>query len=228
MVEELSSRIPPVLLERTEFNRSATVSMDIIPDAEPGRFSDLSALCVRLIRAAGRRSHFEGLLMLNISAFTRSADDIPRLKALGELLALRNGPASECRTLLYGPEKERDVLFIADHLDFDGRLKVIGYERPGPSSLTELLSEAELRCATAGAEHQLEAVLQDMAGYRRFNADKFIRICGNDRGVITEDDVFSALNDPYSYINRVKKAAEPDHSDPADRRIGFHTAHQLR
>ena len=117
MVDTLCSAMPEEFREKTLLNAGPIVSMDIAPDDHPNRFSDLLGLCGKLIVSAGRRSHFEGLLLLNVSGLTASADRT-RLKALGEVLALKDGLASKCVTLIYGPEKERDALPCADDLDF--------------------------------------------------------------------------------------------------------------
>lgn len=221
MVDMLCSSMPPDFKARTLLNSSAIASMDIAPDENPNRFSDLLGLCAKLVSAAGRRSHFEGLLLLNVSALAGSSDNHVRLKALGELLAMKDGLASRCITLLYGPEKEREILSCADYLDFDGKLKVIDYEPANRLSLSEILAKSALRCASPETEKLLESTLADMSGYEAFNAGKFVRTCGNDSGFITEHAVSEMLQDPYSYINRIKKAEKLRKEEPDTRKIGF-------
>lgn len=221
MLYTLCASMPPTFQSRAALNSSAVASMDMAPDDNPNRFSDLIGLCTKLISAAGWRSHFEGLLILNIAALASAPGNAMRLKALGELLAMQDGLASQCITLLYGPESERDILTVADPLDFDGRLKVIRYEPPARRSLAELLAESKLRCASPQVGPLLESTLADMAGYADFNAAKFIRICGNSKGLITEGAVSALLNDPYSYVNRIQKAGKRRGEDTEGRRIGF-------
>ena len=221
MIDVLCSSMPSTFKEKTHLNSTSIASMDIAPDDNSNRFSDLHGLCAKLIIAAGRRSHFEGLLLLNVSALASSPGNTMRLKALGEFLAVPEGLSSRCITIIYGPDKERDIISCADHLDYDGRLKVICYEQPNKLSLSELLVKSSLRCASPEIEHLLESTLTDMSGYEDFNASKFVRICSNERGVITAHGMNEMLNDPYSYINRIKKAAKLQSEDPLARKIGF-------
>lgn len=224
MVESVCFSMPASFKARTDLNASPIVSMDIASDENPNHFSDLMGLCSKLITGAGRRSHFEGLLLLNIAGLARAPENSVRMKALGEFLSIPDGLASRCITLLYGLEKERELLICAEHLDFDGRLKVGCYEQANRLSLAELLAKSSLRCATPDAEKLLESTLADMACYEDFNAGKFVRACETAGGQITRNSVSQRLNDPYSYINRVKKAAELRDRDPSVRRIGFQAA----
>ncbi|MBQ2955093.1 MAG: hypothetical protein IJE08_01385 [Clostridia bacterium] len=219
MVDTLCSAMPDEFREKTLLNTGPIVSMDVAADDHPNRFSDLLGLCGKLVISAGRRSHFEGLLLLNVSGLTASADRM-RLKALGEVLALKDGLASKCVTLIYGPEKEREILQCADDLDFDGRLKVISFERSAEPELNELLEKHRLRCGSVRARKRIQSVLQEMAEHDGFSAGKFIRICGNDEGVITAETVSAILDDPYSYVNRIRKAAKL-RGDSSARKIGF-------
>lgn len=220
MVESICLAMPPLLRQKTALNTSPITTMDIAPDSSPNHFSDLVSLCARLIAAAGRRSHYEGLLLLNIDALLHPAQDTLRLKALGELLAMPDGLASACITVLYGPDKESEALACADALDFDGRLRIICYDQPLAPSLQELLERASLRCDTSETEHMLESVLEEMANCERFNAGRFVKTCGNGLGLITENSVRQTLVDPYSYINRIRRGiGKPDSNT---RRIGFH------
>lgn len=222
MVDTLCSAMPEEFREKTLLNAGPIVSMDIAPDDHPNRFSDLLGLCGKLIVSAGRRSHFEGLLLLNVSGLTASADRT-RLKALGEVLALKDGLASKCVTLIYGPEKERDALPCADDLDFDGRLKVISFKRSAEPEMNELLEKYRLRCGSIRARKLVQSVLKEMAGYDGFSAGKFIQTCGNDEGVITAEAVSGMLDDPYSYVNRTRKTAKL-RDDSSARKIGFQSA----
>lgn len=223
MVDFVCHSMPADFKAATALNSCCIASIEIVPDEMPNRFNDLLGLCAKLISTAGRRSHFEGLLIVNISAlsYAFTSDNIVRLKALGELLAMKDGLASRCITLLYGPEKEYDVLSCADHLDFDGKLKVICYEQPNKLSLSELLAESKLSCASPSVEGMLKSTLTDMASCDGFNASKFIRLCGNDTGLITKDAISDMLNDPYSYINRAKKGAHLSIEESPKRKVGF-------
>lgn len=221
MLDTIYSSMPSTFKDRTCLNSSSITSMDISPDENPNRFGDLLGLCAKLISAAGKRSHFEGLLIVNIAALVATPGNTVRLKALGELLAMKDGLASKCITLLYGPEKEAELLTCADCLDFDGRLKVFCYEQSNKLPLSDLLAKSKLRCASAEIERLLESTLTDMASYEDFNAGKFVRICSNERGTITEGAVRNMLNDPYSYVNRIRKAANLRSEETPKRKIGF-------
>lgn len=223
MLDYIYSSMPSTFKTRTALNSNSIASMDIAPDESPNRFNDLFGLCAKLISAAGKRSHFEGLLIINISALSLTPENTIRLKALGELLAMKDGLASQCITLLYGPEKECELLACADHLDFDGKLKVICYEQSNGLSLPDLLIKSKLRCASPEIKRLLESTLADMSSYENFNATKFVRICGNERGIITESSISEIISNPYSYINRVRKAANLRIGEPAKRKIGFQT-----
>lgn len=222
MLDYIYASMPATFKARTALNSSSVTSMDIAPDETPNRFSDLLGLCTKLVSAAGKRSHFEGLLIINISALSPTPDNTIRLKALGELLSMKDGLASQCITLLYGPEKECELLVCADHLDFDGKLKVVCYEQANKLSLSDLLTKSKLRCASPEVERLLESTLADMSSYEDFNAEKFVRFCGNARGIITESSVSEMMNDPYSYIGRIRKTANLRIEEPAKRKIGFY------
>lgn len=221
MIDTLCSSMPLTFKAKTSLNSTSIASMDIVPDDNPNRFSDLHGLCAKLVNAAGRRSHFEGLLLLNVSALVSSFGNAIRLKALGEFLSIPEGLSSRCITVLYGPYKERDIISCADHLDFDGRLKVICYELPRKLPLSELLTKSSLRCASSEIEYLLESMLKDMSIYEDFSASRFVRICSNERGVITAHEIDEMLSEPYSYMNRIKRAAKLQFEDPTVRKIGF-------
>ena len=223
MIGSLCSAMPEEFRARTLLNAGPIVSMDVAPDDHPNRFSDLLGLCGKLVISAGRRSHFEGLLLLNVSGLTASADRM-RLKALGEVLALKDGLASKCVALIYGPEKEKEILQCADDLDFDGRLKVISFERSAEPEMNELLEKYRMRCGSVKARKLVQTVLNEMAEYEGFNAGKFIRTCGNDEGVINAETVSGMLDDPYSYVNRIRKTGKLRGVDMSERRIGFQSA----
>ena len=204
-------------------NACAVTSMEIIGGTSPNSFPDLAALCGKLIQAAGRRSHFEGLLMLNISSLLNRAADEDRLRALGEVLAMENGLASRCLTVLYGPVNEKELLMAADCLDCRGRLRVAEFQMdPSRETLRQLLAQASLACAP-GAEQALEAALADMREAPRFSPLRFLQSCAAGDGTITEVSLRAVLNDPYSYYGRQKKTQELRAQDGgfSERRIGF-------
>lgn len=72
MLDYIYASMPATFKARTALNSSSVTSMDIAPDETPNRFSDLLGLCTKLVSAAGKRSHFEGLLIINISALLRN------------------------------------------------------------------------------------------------------------------------------------------------------------
>lgn len=221
MINDARGAMPPAFREKTTLNSADVISMELIPDDTPNRFNDLHALYEQLIVAAGKRSHFAGLLLLNLSALMEEPGNEARLKALGELLAMPDGLASQCLTLLYGTDSEDRFLTSADALDFDGKLKGFRYKRGDKPSLAELLERANLRCATPSAESLLASTLAEMAGCEQFNAAKFLCVCGDEHGVIAEKSVSEALKDPYSYVNRAKKAREHRVTAPVKKTIGF-------
>lgn len=224
MAESICLAMPPAFGQRAALNASSITAMDIAPDSSPNSFGDLASLCARLIAAAGRRSHYEGLLLLNIGALLRPAQDTIRLKALGELLAMKEGLASECVTVLYGPCREGEALACADALDFDGRLRISRYEQTRALSLPDLLERAALRCDTSETERLLESTLQEMADFENFNANRFVMACRDDPGLITLRSVRRTLGDPYSYINRVRKGIGGRDCEGGSRRMGFRAA----
>jgi len=214
LLESLCASMPQSFKTETELNRYAVASMDITPDQDPRAFSDLHGPCAKLVSAAGRRSRFRGLLLLDISGFRGGARDM-RLKALGELLAMPDGLASECVTFIHGAETEQDLLRLADALDFDGSLVIKDRLAAEKRGLDELLADTGLTCETNAAQ-LLEDTLSQMSGCTDFNELKFLRSCGNREGVITADRITSLKNDPWSYINRARKTVK----SPAHR-LGF-------
>lgn len=223
MLDELCAAAETGLRERTRLNACAIASMDMSSPGEgANEFSDLSRLCGKLVISAGRRSHFAGLLLLNVSSLLERPEDALRLKALGEMLALRGGLASQCVTVLYGPEDEDALFSCADLLDFDGQLRVGAYESHRQhAGIAEILRRASARCDTPETQTRLEAMLSDMAKEANFNPDKLVHNCSHD-GVITGATLSAQLDDPYSYVNRFKRAAKPHAA--VTRRIGFHTS----
>ncbi|MBQ6173343.1 MAG: hypothetical protein IJK28_01830 [Clostridia bacterium] len=219
----IAEALPASCRERAALNRSPMVSLEMIGERDPNSFHDLAMLCSRLITAAGRRSHFEGLLLLRISDLTEGGGDSDRLRALGEVLAAEDGPASQCVTVLWGPTEEAEVLRAADSLDFDGRLRIERCEPSGRGELLEdLLAGARLTCASEAAEDLLRRTLDGMRGERRFDPRRFLRSCAA-AGLITEESIRAALDAPLSYINRLKKGetAGERTARSAPRRIGF-------
>jgi len=207
LVENLCASMPRSFKTGTELNEFSVVSMDITLSIHPidaNSFKDLNTLCEKLIIAAGRRSHFRGLLLLDLSGFAGNYSANTRLKALGELLAMPDGLASECVTFIYGPKREEDLLNCADCLDFDGRLAIIDCSVPGKRGLDELLADAGFTCDN-DARQLLEDTISQMADCAEFSASKFLRSCGNSEGVITAARIDELKNDPWSYINRVRK-----------------------
>lgn len=221
MVSALCAAMPEDFRRRARLNVSPIASMDMAPDENPNRFSDLLGLCGKLVTSAGQRSHFEGLLLLGVGALAETGRDGMRLKALGELLAMPDGLASRCITVLYGPHRERQLLACADALDFDGRLKVIAYEPPARETLDELLQKADVRCADRDTQKRLEKLLREMADTEGFSAGKLVRICADAQGLITAGTLTDMLEDPYSYVNRIRKSAQLRRDRTGSHRIGF-------
>ena len=225
MVTSIRSSVPEHIKERASLNASTMISMEMCPEEAPNSFHDLAVLCSRLITAAGKRSHFEGVLLLNIASLLHRSEDFDRLRALGEVLAIEDGLASECTTLIYGPTDEREVLIAADALDFDGHLKVERFETANQeNSLEELLHGACLTPISETTMTLIQNTLDEMRDERRFEPLRFVQSCSQNRGMITEDSIRAVLDDPFSYINRLKKTRtliEQRKNQPTDRRIGF-------
>lgn len=221
MVGELCAGAADMLKERTTLNRCPVLSMDVSSLGErANEFHDLSRLQARLIVCAGRRSRFEGLLLLNVAQLLSGAENAARLRALGEILALRDGLASRCITVVYGPANEQALLRCANLLDFDGGLCVTEYavnrERTDAAAL---LRRVSLRCDTAATQKTIQAILTEMADEADFDPEKFLSGCSAGGGVITGNALKARLQDPYSYVNRFRRTkAEPAGEE---RRIGF-------
>lgn len=224
LTHSIQSSMPDDFKARTSLNSCSIVSMDMCGDEKPNSFHDLAVLCSRLVISAGRRSHFEGLLMLNISDLITRPEDADRLKALGEILSLKNGLASKCITLLYGPTKEKEILIAAENLDFDGKLRVRRFEGTSQEdSLQALLAHTHMSCTDKRAMRLLQSTIDEMQEQRQFDPLRFFQSCEAQEGIITKDSVWAALNDPYSYINRMKKAMPLSQRDEKNtvHRIGF-------
>lgn len=161
--------------------------------------------------------------MLNISNLICTPEDVDRLKALGELLSLRNGLASECVTVFYGPTDEKEVLIAANNLDFDGRLRVECFEGTShEGTLQSMLAQAHMRCSDEHAVGLLQSTIEEMQGMCRFDPLHFLQSCAPRDGVITDDSVQASLEDPFSYVNRLKKTMAILLSKKASaQRIGF-------
>ena len=225
MVTSIRSSVPEHIKERASLNASTMISMEMCPEETPNGFHDLAVLCSRLITAAGKRSHFEGVLLLNVASLLLRPEDFDRLRALGEVLTIEDGLASECTTLIYGPTDEMEVLIAADALDFDGHLKVEHFETVDHrDSLEELLHGACLLPTSEKTMTLLQSTINEMHDERRFDPLRFVQSCSKSRGMITEDSVQAVLDDPFSYVNRLKKTRvliEQRKNQLADRRIGF-------
>lgn len=220
MLDELCTGAETDLREQTRLNACSFASMDLSSSGEDANeFSDLSRLCGKLVVCAGRRSHFMGLLLLNIGSLLNGPDDAFRLKALGEMLTLRHGLASKCVTVLYGPTDEDELFSCADWLDFDGQLRVGAYDiRRDRVHAAEILRRTATRCDTPETEKRLQTVLSDMAEVASFCPDKLVRNCSLN-GMITSASLSAQFSDPYSYLGRFMRAAKP-HAD-RERKIGF-------
>lgn len=223
MLDELCTAAETDLSERTRLNACSLASMDLSSSGEDANaFSDLLRLCGKLVVCAGRCSHFRGLLLLNVDSMLNSLDNELRLKALGEMLALCHGLASECVTVLYGPTDEDELFSYADLLDFDGQLRVGAYEiRRDHVHAAEILRRTATRCDTPETEKRLQTVLSDMAEVASFCPDKLVRNCSLN-GMITSASLSAQFSDPYSYLGRFMRAEKPHTS--RERKIGFHAS----
>lgn len=220
LVETIIKEIAPVIKRKTLLNSSAIATMDMLSDERPNSFSDLHGLVAKLILSAGRRSHFEGLFLLNITGLVDVTQNAPRLKALGELLAVSNGLASRCITVMYGPADDRELIDCSALLDFDGKLRVGAFEgTTGNRDLRWLLSEIGARCETPEAERLLGDALNRAAGNKSFLPGKMIRALDDGTGVIRTQSIRQMLDDSYSYLNRTIRATAV--TEDREKRIGF-------
>lgn len=224
IIGSICSSIPDSFRERTRLNACTVLSMDIISDDHPNGFRDLAALCNRLVISAGKRSHFAGLLLLNISGLLKKKEDLNRLKALGEVLSVKGGLASQCITVFYGADSEKEYLVAADCLDFDGKLLVEHVENPHHGvSIQAMLKEADMSISSDQAVLLLQSTIAEMREENKFDTNRFFRSCAAQEGIITENSIQAALDDPYSYINRFKKMKTilSKEREDSSRRIGF-------
>lgn len=224
MVRSIRSSIPDSFKKKACRNTGAVISLELAGEEDQNSFHDLAVLCSRLIAASGRRSHFEGLLLLNISSLITEEKDADRLRALGEILALEGGLASQCVTVLYGPTDEKELIAAAESLDFDGKLLVARFENDArTANLKTLLEAAGMSCSTEKAARLLQKTLDEMRDEKGFDSRHFFQSCAEWEGLITEKSVLASLDDPFSYVNRLKKKkallAQPEKSSV--RRIGF-------
>ncbi|MBQ8150343.1 MAG: hypothetical protein IJ041_07475 [Clostridia bacterium] len=221
MIGALCAAMPEAFRRRADLNENTLVTMDMTPDSEQARFSDLSALCSRLVTAAGRRSHFEGLLLLNISELMDLKENTGRLKALGELLAMPDGLASRCTTVLYGPRDDREMLLCADLLDADGCLVAAELKKSCMNlTLDEMLQQEKMICQDRTVKERLLLVMAQMNEYKDFVPVKFLRSCRSGN-LITRESLDRVEQDPLSYMNRICRRAEMGASVDTGRRIGF-------
>ncbi len=221
LVTALYGSVPEEFRKQTELNSSGIASMELFSSDDPSVFPDLIVLCRKLIVLAGKRSHFEGILFLNVSGLMKKKEDAGRLKALGEMLAVKDGLASRCVTVIFGPATEEELIETVEYLDFDGRLLVDHFEPDAKrDSLTAILARLNMRCDTEKTARLLNRQLKSMADMPQFQPERFLQaIC--DKNVITEKSVREAVNNPYSYINRIKKMAARKNDIPKPRLIGF-------
>ena len=218
MIKSLCTSVPESFSLRARLNSSGIISMEILGDDLPNSFHDLAVLCSRLIAVAGRTNHFKGLLLLNVTSLLTPCPDIDRLQALGEVLSVPDGPASECVTVLYGETTEQGFLLAANSLDFDGELIIDRFEFPDRDfSVRAALENHHFPCASETVVQFLENTVKELQSAGNPDLLKLFRSCAAADGSITEESIRSTLKNPYSYINRMKNA-KPAH--PA-RRIGF-------
>lgn len=224
MVRSIRSSVPENLKEKASQNMGTVLSLELTGEEEQNSFHDLLVLCSRLIVASGRRSHYEGLLLLNVSSLIAEKKNVDRLKALGEFLALKDGLASQCVTVLYGPTDENELVTAAECLDFDGKLSVARFEKDTQTAdLKTLLDTAGMSCSTENAARLLQKTLDEMRDVKGFDFRCFFHSCAEWEGMITEKSIHASLNDPFSYVNRLKKkkALLAQAEKSSVRRIGF-------
>ena len=220
MVRSIRSSVPESLKEKASQNMGTVLSLELTGEEDPNSFHDLLVLCSRLIVASGRRSHYEGLLLLNVSSLIAEKTNADRLKALGEFLAMKDGLASQCVTVLYGPTDEKELITAAECLDFDGKLSVSRFEiDTHTANLKTLLEVAGMSCSTEKAAQLLKKTLDEMRDEKGFDYRCYFQSCAEWEGLITEKSIRASLDDPFSYVNRLKKKKALMKSSV--RRIGF-------
>lgn len=216
MTESVSALMPPEFAERTLYNTSPVIHVDVAHDDRPGNFADLANLIGRLILAGGKRSRFRGMLVINIEGLNPSFDE-ERLKALGELLNDPGGLASECVTVIHGPQNETDLLTYAELLDTDGRLLADVWERE-ETTLEEALRSLNLKPEDEDTAALLKSALRGTEGSRGFDLSRYLTSLASGDGIITRADIEKSTAAPLSYLNRCKTRNK---SARNERVIGF-------
>ena len=221
MLTDITSSIPQTIRDRAALNTAPVLVMDMnIDPRSPDSFEDLIRLCSRLVTAAGRRSRFEGLLILNIAGLRPEGNGMC-LRALGEFLAQPKGLSSRCVTMVCGPEDEKELVEYAGLLDFDGRLRVDFHENSINPSLGEIIEQMQLRCEDTDAEQMLKSMAGGLQKCDGFHVRKFLGACSDLNGNITAETIQNAAADPYSYVNRIKGERKKE----TGRVIGFESTH---
>lgn len=205
------------LLEPSGLCRGRIVSMKMSGGTDPNAFDSLALLIRRLIAAAGYSSHFDGLLLLDISDLNRNRDT-ERLKALGELLTMPDGLASCCRTVIYGPSSEEDMLRTAGPLDLSGTLRLGMLEEDSTQSLNRALQATCISFSSARTEKWIRSSIDRLCGQRGFDCVRYLRSAADSTSRITADSLQRMQDDPYSYYNRMLNAKE---TSRRSRKIGF-------
>lgn len=216
MTESVSALVPAEFAARTLYNTSPVIHVDVAHDERPGRFADLAGLIGRLILAGGKRSRYRGMLVVNIEGLNPVIDD-ERLKALGELLNDPDGLASECVTVIHGPQNEQELLTYAELLDTDGRLLADEWEKE-ETTLEEALLTLALKTEDEDTGALLKAALRGTEGCSSFDLSRYLTSLASDGGIITRADIEKSTAAPLSYLNRCKKRSKNAQNE---RIIGF-------
>ena len=117
---------------------------------------------------------------------------------MGEVLALEDGLASQCVTVLYGPTDEKELITAAECLDFDGKLVVAHFENDAHTAdLRTLLETAGMSCSTENAARLLQKTLDEMRDVKGFDFRCFFHSCAEWEGLITEKSIHASLDDPF-------------------------------
>ena len=112
----------------------------------------------------------------------------------------------------------------AEYLDFNGRLCVSLYEpAKDTGALDVLLAQAQARCEGREAANLMRQTLIQLDGLQGFRPESFLNSLCPQGGLIRLPALQGALNDPLSYINRVKRqnALRPAQTPGSARTIGF-------
>lgn len=219
VIERVCSEVIP-LMHTSGRCRAAITAMELTGDKEPNTFSDLFALCRKLITVSGLSSHFDGLLLLNIADLT-GEKDAERLRALGELLDMKDGLFSRCRTVIYGPDDQAEVMRCAELLDFSGRLQAGGFECETRSvGLEQQLKAAGVTCESRQVKDMIKKRLREMSGIKGFDAVKYLRSAADMQCRITAASLQAMEDNIYSYHNRLL-STERTREAGKHRRMGF-------